>query len=66
MADEALEHLPSNRESKLEQQFGFTWCKRCGRVLVKDRDPDFVQTKPCKVVHIVLRCYEKDGLIDGA
>jgi hypothetical protein len=47
-------HWPKER-SRLDEEWGCTWCRRCGRMLVKDRYPDWVQTKPCEVVRVTLR-----------
>lgn len=55
MVDEPkLEHIPYAR-TDWHEKWGVTYCRRCGRVLVKDRDPDFVQAKPCEVIRIGLR-----------
>lgn len=49
-----LEHVPFPRNA-FHKKWGITYCRRCGRVLVKDKDPDFVQVKDCQVVRISLR-----------
>ncbi len=50
-----IEHVPSGRALAIEQRHGITYCRRCGRVLVKDSDPSFVQTKPCRAVKVEMR-----------
>jgi hypothetical protein len=48
------EHWPKERSAQ-DDEWGVTWCRRCGRMLVKDRYPDWVQAKPCQIVKVVLR-----------
>lgn len=49
-----LEHVEGERDA-FEQRHGVTYCRRCGRLLTKDSDPDYRQTKPCRVVQVGLR-----------
>lgn len=41
--------------SEFEERTGCDYCRRCGRMLSKDRDPSWQQMKPCRVVRITHR-----------
>lgn len=52
---EPPQHWHPGERNAHEQKTGLSWCRRCGRLLAADHNPEFKQTKPCQIVKIGLK-----------
>lgn len=53
-----LEHIPPDEtrpRMEFEVMHGISYCRRCGRLMAKDSDPEWTTSKPCQLVRVGLR-----------